>query len=370
MGLVYRAYDPSLEREVALKVLSHPDGRRDEERNARLRREAKAMAKLSHSHVLTVHEIGEADGQTYIAMEYCPGGTLLKWCADHPPRTRARFERALRFAIQAADGLAAAHSIGLIHRDLKPENMLLSAEGQLKIADFGLARAVAEETLPGGQAPAEHSGDSGRITRTGELVGTPAYMSPEQYEGRCDALSDQFGYSATFYQVFFGRRPHGGDDVASVSTAIVTGSVRAPEPGLGVPRWVFPLLERGLAADPRQRHESMDAVARALRRGGRRRRRVVLTTVLGLGIGLGLGSWALLGSEPRMQASHARARQGLGLAAHAGHRRGAHPWRKAWGKDSPGRWPRSPMPTSGLGRPNTPSRARPKMARARPGACV
>ena len=291
MGIVYRAHDPSLDRDVALKILDRRGSEVDEIRQKRLRTEAKAMAKLSHRHVLTVHEVGEVDGHTYIAMEYCRAGTLAGWCEKNPPGTRGRFRRALRFALQAASGLSAAHAAGLVHRDLKPANFLLTDDDDLVVADFGLARSAATETtapptLDGSEVSSE---DLARLTATGEVVGTPAYMAPEQLRGEGDTKSDQFGFCAAFFETFYGQRAHPGDGLVELTNALVEGSVRPHKPGLGVPRRIHRVLLRGLDPDPGHRYPTIDALATALRRAASNRGRIAL----GLGAVAGAGAVAL-----------------------------------------------------------------------------
>ncbi len=297
MGTVYQAHDPQLERMVAIKVL-RDDGRRTDEDSARLLREAKAMAQLSHPNVVTVHESGIIDQQVYLVMEYVAGITLRQWCERHPPGSLARFEQVLDFARQAAQGLAAAHAAGLVHRDLKPANMLVGDDDRLRVADFGLARAAETAvTMPdvAELAPPGVDGDSldpvGRLTATGEVMGTPAYMAPEQFGGQADASSDQFSFCATIFEAIYGIRPFKGGQVAVLLGNILAGRVRPPSTELEVPPWIWKVLERGLAADPHERYASMHALVAALDPRPARRR----GWWLGLGsLGIGIAAAALM----------------------------------------------------------------------------
>ena len=206
MGVVYLAQDRSLDRPVAVKLHRALRG------SDRLQREATAMARLSHPHVVTVHAVGRVGDDVFVAMEYVAGGTLRSWLRGAPRPWR----EALARCRAAGLGLAAAHDAGLVHRDLKPENVLLTEAGVPKVADFGLARASDDErpdSLDGSTAPPD-SGASGslrtptgkkdvlsdRLTMTGAMVGTPAYMAPEQFRGKVDARADQFALAVMTWE--------------------------------------------------------------------------------------------------------------------------------------------------------------------------
>ena len=197
MGAVYRAYDTSLERQVALKVLP-PEQLADPDHKQRLMREARAASVLNHPSIVTVHEIGSDRGVDFIAMEYVESRSL----AGLIPSKGLPVNRALEFAIQVADGLAQAHSAGVVHRDLKPGNVMVNAAGRVKLLDFGLARRV---HLP-------PDGKTASLTVEGEIAGTPAYMAPEQAEGKkADQRSDVFAFGAVLYEMLSGRRAFQGD---------------------------------------------------------------------------------------------------------------------------------------------------------------
>lgn len=279
MGVVYKAYDPQLDRRVAVKVvtLSGSDAR------ARMLREAKALAKLNHPNVVTVHEVSDDGDEMYVAMEYVEGGTLADWCDAHPEPSGDRARSLVDFALQALDGLAAAHDLGLVHRDMKPANMLVGADGRLRIADFGLARAfeATPELLTSSEVDVD--GDSSTpITRTGAVVGTPAFMAPEQFKGRADASSDLFGLCASFFLAFYGCRPYEAKSVAGLIEALEGGHVASPSAN-DVPEYVRRVLLRGLQSRPVDRFKDARAMSRALRAGASRRRRVLGTGMASAG---------------------------------------------------------------------------------------
>lgn len=274
MGVVYEAQDPELERTVALKVLRGKHA--DAAAQARLIREAKSLAKLNHPNVLTVHEVGTVDGQVFIAMEFVDGIDLAEWIEANPPGSRARFETALSMAVAIADGLAQAHDADVTHRDIKPSNILIGREGRPRLADFGVARSAEHGELvlhdegAGGAAVGLPTDSRGTLTATGQFVGSPAYMAPEQFAGVSDARSDQYGFCACFFEVFYGKRPIQARTLMELLESVETAEILPPEPG--VPRWVYRVLRRGLEKHPEDRFESMRALAEALRQGDRAHR--------------------------------------------------------------------------------------------------
>ncbi|MBV1862603.1 MAG: serine/threonine-protein kinase [Nannocystaceae bacterium] len=281
MGVVYKAYDPQLDRTVAVKVLSQAG----EDPRARMVREAKALAKLNHPNVVTVYEVAEDGGELFVAMEYVEGGTLAQWCAAHPEPSRDRTQTLVGFALQALDGLAAAHDLGLVHRDMKPANMLIGADGRLRVADFGLARAFASapELLASKEVePEVQDGSPTPLTQTGAVVGTPAFMALEQFRGHADASSDQFGLCASFFAAFYGAPAYEATSAAALLEALEHGHVADP-PSNEVPDYVRRVLLRGLQPLPKDRFESARAVASALRGGARRRRWTAGGAMAGVG---------------------------------------------------------------------------------------
>jgi serine/threonine protein kinase len=276
MGVVYAAHDPELQRKVALKLV-RPDVARSAGRAAarreRLLREARALARLSHPHVVAVHDAGTWGDQVFLAMEHVEGETLGAWL-----RRGGRTAREiLDVFVAAGEGLAAAHAAGLVHRDFKPENVLVSHDGRVKVADFGLARGEEErgsrELCEEAIVPCAHAivrceqdtagGSGAAITRPGALVGTPAYMAPEQLAGGpADARSDQFAFCVALHEALFGERPFPPGAAAPGEDA-----AKAPVRSGGVPRRVRLAIERGLRARPDERWEGMRPLLSALADG-------------------------------------------------------------------------------------------------------
>jgi tetratricopeptide (TPR) repeat protein len=282
MGEVWAARDQVLGRDVALKLLRLPPGALGTEATDRLRREAQAMARLNHPNVVTVYELGTDDeDRVFCAMELVDGVTLRRWLAA-PGGPRA-WRAVLAMACAVARGIAAAHAVGLVHRDIKPENILIAPDGRPLVSDFGLARLV---DLGAGEVDPEAS--SGRapppaplaeLTASGAMIGTPAYMAPEQLaRQRADARSDQFSYCVTIYEALFGARPFPGATLDEIAAAIRRGP--RPAPLGGVPRGVARCLERGLAADPAARWPAMTALLAELERAARRPRQRRIAAVI------------------------------------------------------------------------------------------
>ena len=262
MGVVYEAVDQVLSRRVALKV--HEIGRSD--RAARMWREARAMARLSHPNVVTVHEVGVDGSRGFIAMELVEGTNARQWC-EARPRTWSEILAVYR---AAGAGLAAAHAVGLVHRDFKPDNLMIGDDGRVRVADFGLAleRQRDEPSL----RPVR---DDDLSTRTGVRVGTPAYMAPEQRRGEpADARTDQFAFCVALHEALHGVRPRAGVRTADTHEGALDE----------VPRWVDAELARGLCEDPGARHADMRALLRALDPAPRRRRRLALWLAIAGGV--------------------------------------------------------------------------------------
>lgn len=282
MGTVYAAWDPKLRRRVAIKVLH---GERSPAASERLRLEAHALAALSHPNLVEVYELGDDGGGLFVVMELVEGESLAQWIARHDVFDRARARACLELLLQAGRGLAACHAAGLLHRDVKPGNVLVGVDGRARVADLGLVRAAVTEPAP---VERDDTGGRGR-----DRVGTPAYMSPEQVDGRdVDARSDQFAFCVTAWEALFGALPFGGD-LEARRLAVRSGPPRAPR-RRGVPRAVVAVLRRGLAEDPDRRHADMTALLTRLEDASRSRRRWPL--VLG-GAALGL-AWASVEPGP------------------------------------------------------------------------
>ncbi len=274
MGEVYAAYDGMLERKVALKLV-HAEVRGDPARaQARLLREAKALAKLSHENVVAVHDAGTFEGEVFVAMEHVDGVPLGRWLAQRP---RARAE-ILDVFTRAARGLAAAHAAGMVHRDFKPSNVMVGRDGSVRVTDFGLARSLAtpEDEVPAAQPEAAGPPDP---TRTADLLGTPLYMAPEQFlRLATDARSDQFSFCVALYAALYGTPPYGADRIDTLGPKVLAGRVDAAPPNASVPAWLRRVLLRGLSLDPAARWPSMTALLAALRNDpARARRRVALS---------------------------------------------------------------------------------------------
>ena len=272
MGIVYAAYDNELDRKVAVKVLRDDTDRRDPHARDRLLREAQAMARLSHPNIVAVHEAGWHEGQVFIAMEFVRGHNLGVWLQSGGQSWRD----ALGLLLQAGRGLAAAHAAGLIHRDFKPANTLVGVDGVVKVLDFGLARSVHASDAPHASqlpTPLTASQLDVDITRTGAVLGTPAYMAPEQHLG-CPAteLSDQFSFCVTLYESVYGQHPFDTSSLASLAFSITQGKVREPPSSVTSPQGLFQIITRGLAVEPSQRFPSMPALLAALERIRERRR--------------------------------------------------------------------------------------------------
>jgi len=318
MGDVYAAYDPELDRKVAIKLLrvSHGGGQSLADGRKRLIREAQAIAKLSHPNVVVVHDVGTIGDQVFVTMEYVDGHTLRYWL-EADTRT---WSDVLKVFLDAGYGLAAAHEKDLVHRDFKPDNVMFGFDGQVRVMDFGLARIVndpkdrtaSDVTEPGfevsgaiahlaasgadldstmaigsppaiirseargeargearSEAPAPEDGHDLHLTQTGDAMGTPAYMSPEQFRGmKAGAATDQFSFCVALYEALYGERPFLGKTMNELSANVLRGMVRDPAPHRDVPAWIRAIVLRGLSVDPRDRWPSMKALLAELENDG------------------------------------------------------------------------------------------------------
>ncbi len=257
MGEVYRAHDPRLEREVALKVLP-AETLSDDRARARLLREARMASKLNHPNVCTIYEVGEAEGQAYIAMELVSGEALSERLSSE----RMGVEEALRLGHQMADALAHAHDNGVVHRDFKSGNVVITPEGRAKVLDFGLAGRVSDTELT---EATTYSVDS--LELSGKIVGTLAYMAPEQLKGEpADACSDIWALGIVLYEMASGVRPFKGKTGFELSSAIFSAT---PEPLPAGPGGMLPtqlqmVIDRCLEKDPARRYQSAGEVRAAL----------------------------------------------------------------------------------------------------------
>jgi eukaryotic-like serine/threonine-protein kinase len=246
MGTVYRAQDRILDRTVAVKLLP-PEMASDDQAADRLRREARSAARLNHPRIVSVFDAGLADGTPYLVMEYVEGRTLAEELADHD---RLAPERATSIAAGIAEALTAAHAAGVVHRDVKPANVLLVDGDEVKVADFGIARAAEEDT----------------ITNPSAVVGSAPYLSPEQARGEsADARSDLYGLGVVLYEMLVGRPPFEADSPVAMAFKHLE---EEPEPPSALQSGVPPELDRivmtALAKDPVDRYESAGAFLAAL----------------------------------------------------------------------------------------------------------
>lgn len=257
MGDVYVAEDTELGRQVALKVLPS-EMAESEERRARFKREARAIAALNHPNIVTVHSVEEADGVHFMTMELVRGKRL----AELQPKHGFALSKFLEIAIPLADAVAAAHQEGITHRDLKPDNVMLSDDGRVKVLDFGLAkpRTGLLTEASGSDLPTEHKTEEGRI------LGTVSYMSPEQAEGKpIDERSDIFSLGILFYEMLTGKRPFEGDTPASTLSAIIRVAPQSvTELNPSIPRDLAKFLKRCLAKDPERRFQTCKDVRNEL----------------------------------------------------------------------------------------------------------
>ncbi len=259
MGVVYSAYDPELDRKVAVKIM-RPEAVQSQ---LRLRREAQAMARLQHPNVIGVYDVGMVDGRAFVAMELVEGTTLANWLGDGG----RSWHEIVGVFVHAGRGLAAAHATGLVHRDFKPPNVLVGRDGRVRVGDFGLARAIESDSpSDDGDASAWVGSDASHtITRPGAMIGTPTYMSPEQLSGApISVKSDQFSFCVALYRALYRERPFAGEDIASITVEMKRGRGPTPPSDSRVPAWVRDVVLRGLAIDPAQRWPSMDALLLAL----------------------------------------------------------------------------------------------------------
>jgi serine/threonine protein kinase len=324
MGVVYRAHDSELGRDVALKLVTPGAAEADTHGRARLLREAQALAQLSHPNVIAVYDVGHYEAGVFLAMELVEGQRIDEWLKA----TRRDWREIVRVFRDAGRGLQAAHDVGLVHRDIKPANLMLGADGRVRVLDFGLARPAGESSLSTGEpasvtprpripiaedaptssgstaeqrpprsrttrapsleespakaAPAPEPSAPGSplstptsspsllsspVTQAGAIIGTPPYMAPEQHAGQVgDVRSDQFSFCVSFYQALYGERPFGGATSQELEHNMRAGRVRAAPAGARVPAFLRQILLRGLQSDPVRRWSSMNALLEALGR--------------------------------------------------------------------------------------------------------
>jgi serine/threonine-protein kinase len=307
MGEVYRAHDERLDRDVAIKVLPE-EVAQDEARLARFEREAKLLASLSHQNIATLHGLEEHEGQTFLVMELAEGETL----AERIKKGSIPIDDALPIALQIAEGLEAAHEQGIIHRDLKPANVMLSPEGKVKILDFGLAKAWAPDE---GDADLTHSPTlTAQMTAAGVLLGTAAYMSPEQARGKpVDKRADIWAFGVVLWEMLTGQRLFTGDTVSDVLASVLKEAPDLDALPPDTPWRVRDLLRRCLVSDPKDRlrdigdaridlgdvHVGSPEMGAAVVQAPRRRSVIPIAAAVLAGVILGgLAVWGLLRPTP------------------------------------------------------------------------
>ncbi len=290
MGVVYRGFDPVLNRCVALKA-QHVH---DERSRHRFIKEARAMARLSHPNVVQVYDVLQIKGRQgrrpcVLAMELVEGVTLAQWL-----RTPRSWSEVRDVFVEAGRGLAAAHAAGLVHRDFKPSNVIVGRDGHARVTDFGLTVTAQERapTVDEGLPSVPSSEAEVELTTRGTVVGTPAYMSPEQHRGvPLGAATDQFSFCAALFEALFTLRPYDGRSSRRLSEQKHLGERRPARGPRPVPGWLARLVVRGLSVDPGDRWAGMDALVEALARPRRRHRwrsaAAALTLLIG-GAGLGV----------------------------------------------------------------------------------
>jgi tetratricopeptide (TPR) repeat protein len=310
MGEVLAGYDPELDRRVALKLI-RSRSRTGDAAQARLVREAQALAKLSHPNVVAVFDVGTHEDHVFIAMEHISGRTLKAWLAEGPHPWRQTVE----LMLAAGRGLSAAHAVGLVHRDFKPGNVMIGDEphaahaiGRVRVLDFGLARLAygahssdridEAERSPDTSGPGQLSRD---LTETGIVMGTPAYMAPEQFlGGAIDPRTDQFAFCVVLFGALFGSAPFPGKTFEEIGRAVTQGGPVAMPASSGVPRRIRAAIGRGLSVAANERFASMNELLAELERGlgqGRRRLAIALATAGTLAVGAAI-AWARAPQEP------------------------------------------------------------------------
>ena len=256
MGVVYAAYDDKLDRKIAVKLLRPGSGPVSAMARARLLREAQAIAKLSHRAIIQVYEVGTHEDEVFIAMEYVEGSTLKQW---QPSRD---WRDVLARYLAAGRGLCAAHAAGIVHRDFKADNVLVRASDlAVRVVDFGLARTERHDALattdPAPAAPELEPS----LTHTGIILGTPAYMAPEQHlAASTDPRTDQFSFCASLFEALYGYRAFAGERLDDLRANVLAGRVEPAPRYTAVPPNIHRALARGLAVDPDARHPTMEAL--------------------------------------------------------------------------------------------------------------
>ncbi|MER3496421.1 MAG: hypothetical protein C4320_06320, partial [Armatimonadota bacterium] len=245
--IVYEAFDPGMNRRVALKEIMIPAGAtspQTADRLARFQREAQAVGMLNHPNIMTVYTTGVDQGRAFMAMEYLDGTSLRR---ELDAKGTIPLDRTIEIVLETLDGLAHAHSHGVIHRDIKPDNIQIISSGTVKITDFGIARLEFQPNL----------------TIDGQVFGTPSYMSPEQVVGReIDARSDIFSVGVMLYEMLTGIKPFAGDSVVTITYNLVNVN---PNPSPQIPHPVWSVITTALEKSPSGRYATASAMRDALK---------------------------------------------------------------------------------------------------------
>ena len=304
MGVVYRAFDPELDRPIALKLVGLAGlGPGAEQAGVRLQREARTLARLSHPNVVAVHDVGSFEEHVFVAMEFVAGAHLRSWLAARQRGPR----EVIAVFLAAGAGLAAAHRLGIVHRDFKPENVMVSEDGRVRVLDFGLARPVAGAVSHAGARRAAEVADA-HWTVEGAVVGTPAYMAPEQDAGdKVDARSDQYSFCAALHEALFGRLPwSGATTYVEMAAARRAGGIEVPLLR-GVSGRIRRALATGLAVDPTGRHRDMDALLAELGAQRWTRRWIAAIAIALVAVAAGVAGWVIYRAPAGVAATCARA---------------------------------------------------------------
>jgi serine/threonine protein kinase len=262
-SVVFEAYDPHMERTVALKLVDVSPIPGHDAANPVMRsvREAQALAQISHPNVVTVYEVAHEEHTVRIVMELVHGQTLRQWMRAE---TNRPWREVIRILVQAARGLAAAHKGGLVHRDFKPDNVLVTRTGDVRVLDFGLARAEARDMT---EAEPDRRTLRADVTQSGAILGTPAYMAPEQFRGEASgARGDQFSFCLVLYEALYRQRAFEGQKFDEIEKAVTSGDPRPPPEDAEVPEYIWPVVRRGLARVVDDRWSSMDELLAELKK--------------------------------------------------------------------------------------------------------
>ncbi|HWB78028.1 MAG TPA: serine/threonine-protein kinase, partial [Nannocystaceae bacterium] len=299
MGRVYAAFDPRLDRRVALKLMRGHAllDAAPSKASQRLLREAQALARLAHPNVVAVHDVAIVGGAVAIAMEFVRGQSLREWMDE-----RRSWREIVAVFADAGRGLAAAHAAGVIHRDFKPDNVMIGEDGRVRVVDFGLARSDLPSSDSGHELLVSHEslGDAADKSATAGVAGTPAYMAPELFgAGHADPRTDQFSFCVTLYEALHGVRPFNGSSLAELAVNASNGRIAVPSQQADIPAWLQRVVMQGLKPLAAERHVDMTALVTALAADpSARRRRIAIASGVALGVTALVTAVALASNRP------------------------------------------------------------------------